>query len=70
MNVFVADPVSRFWFESFSLKRESLPELRDVMARKNIKVSEVHEQLTADLLACHANLCGHSAGHPDHWRRA
>jgi hypothetical protein len=70
MNLFLADPASRLWFESFSVRKENLPEFRDAMSRRGIQVAEVHEQLTGDLLLCYRDLCGHPAGSGDHWRRA
>ena len=69
MNVFVSDEATRLWFEA-DLRGERLMEVTDALNRRGLIVSLIHYELVSHLLLCSRNLCGHSEGHPDHWRRA
>ena len=70
MNVFLADKVSRFWFEARWDCPERFHESSTVLEAKGWKVALVHYEIVGQLLNCSRNLCGHSEGHPEHWRRA
>jgi len=70
MNVFLADPVSRFWTEARCDYPERFVEFSTVYEKLGLRVALIHYELVGDLLLCSRNLCGHCPGDSAHWRRA
>ena len=70
MNVFLADPVSRFWTEARCECPERFMDFSAAFEKTGWRVALIHYEIVGDLLLCSRNLCGHPAGHSEHWRRA